>query len=1311
MEQTADVEAKLRHADKLIARYTGAADPAHQLKLARTIFTKGALLIQARRFAPALAAFDLLLQMFQDSKDETIQGQVAKTLLDRAAVLDILGRRDDALGGYDDLLRRFQAASTATIRGYVASAMFNKASLLTRLNRGPEALMALNECLEDHIQLPDRLLAKALWMKVTALRDSGRDNQSLAACTRLITDFSNKKEIVDQNWLCEIMLEQVNLLITLDRAPEVINAYQAAEERFGPVAEEVMGAKTAECLVQALQRHLALNRITEALTLAEKALNAFGNFVDPPWLDVVRTAGKARVMALCRLGRVEACLAAYDSAVEHSGEVVDLALRRGVAALLLDQSTIRATRRDYAAADKLCDDLIQRFTSSEDTDLATLCARAMFNKIALRAYMGKADAVMPACDAFIDRFRYSTHPVICEMLFHAWSRKAAALDSQRHDAEALAAYDAALKAGQSLALPPLPVATIMASKAACLARLSRRAEQLATYDDLLAAFADNTAPGVRAVVAPVLLARAFMLREDGRLEEALAACRQFIARVEHGTPATLLVPLARAMFLRGELLEKLERDTEAVAAYAAVTARFDFNGETESRQCIPVALFNQAALLEKTGRHEESLQTLNQFLDRAREESDLIPTRLLAQAMRNRAAILEELHNSDAAMTAYQEVVTAFRSVSDSTIVPLVIESLFRRAELLRQVGKLHESLADYQAIQTYGEPPEISPSQKQIVTTAAFDVAAVLAALDKPMEALAAYDTAVQRFGAVADQWVRAEIAGTLEHLRPTGGRCAATVRRELATVLGRRMEQALQSGDFDTALTIGEAMRERFQHDSAPEVLGGVERAAEIAIIIAKKRREIMAAAEAAEAQRKAATLAPQMAAEPAPDAAKPSIIESIAEPIPALSVTAEAPPGPVHTATPAEVLAAPAANTAVAITAPTDPAAIPPPPVANATFTVTTVTETTANTDHAATDLDVAAAQAQLAHLQSSTWHGHGVELDAACDQFIKQFGDSKLPGIRHAAAEAFRIKIELVKENGSLEDELRVCNEFMIKFGRETDTAFAPVLCRTMLDRGRVLGQMDRPGHELAAYDALLLRFGNSTAPALRAEVIEAFMRQAAIAGRQGRIGDEVRCYQKFVGKFGTVPETDVQRQVATAMLGTGLAFRKLDRKLDELAVYDAIIQRFGKNADTGILSIAVRAMMRKALTLGERGKRLEQIAVYDAVIARFAEADSPLLRQQAARSQYNRAMALTELGKIADALAGYDAVLAKYSQAADPPLRACAGLALFQKAELLRKQRRRAEAITCYQHFIQGYQMDDEEISGLITQAQALLRIL
>lgn len=1307
MEQTADVEAKLRRADKLIARYTGATDITHRLKLARTIFTKGALLIQTRRFTPALATFDLLLQLFQDSPEETLQGQVAKTLLDRAAVLDILGRREEALAGYDELIRRFHDAPAAALRGYAASAMFNKASLLTRLERGPEALTALNECLDDHVQLSDRPLARALWMKVTALRDSGRDNQALAACDRLLADFSDKKEIVDQNWLCEIMMERVDILITLDRAPEVISAYQAAEERFGPVAEEVMGARTAECLVQALQAHLALNRYTEALTLAEKALKAFGAFVDPPWLEVVRAAGKARVLALCRLGRVEACLAAYDAIVERTGEVVDAQLRCSVAALLLDQSTIRATRRDYTAADQWCDDLIHRFKSSEDTDLLTLCARAMFNKIALQAYMGKTDAVMPACDAFIDRFRYSTHPVICEMLFHAWSRKAEILAAQRHEAEALAAYDAALKAGQSLSPLPPPMANIMASKASCLGRLSRRAEQLATYDALLAVFADNVTPGVRAVTGPVILARAFMLREDGRFEEALSACRQFIARVERGTPATQLVPLARAMFLRGELLEKLERPAEAVAAYAALASRFDFNGETESRQCIPAALFNQAALQGKTGHHEEALQTLDQLLQRARTESDLIPVRLLAQAMHNRAALLEALHNSDAAITAYQEVVTSFRSISDPAVVSLVMESLFRHAELLHDRGKLQASLDDYQAIQAYGEPPESSPSQKAIISSAAFAIAAVLSALDKPLEALAAYDKAVQRYGAVAQPWVRAEIADTMEHLRPTGGRCAANVRRQLTTVLGRRMEQALEAGDYDNALTIGQALRERFQHDSAPEVLGWVDRAVEIAALIAHKQQENIAAAKAAEEQKTVAASMTEEHAEPIPANGTPPIMEPAA----ALSLTVETPPQePAPVETPTEALTAPTPNTALAIAAPNATNAITPPPDTAATAHPP-VAETTAPVESAATNLDVATAQSQLAYLQNPVWHGRGAELDAACDQFIKQFGGSRFPDIRRAAAEAFRIKIQLVKENGSLEDELRVCNEFMLKFGHETDSSFALPLCRTILDRGRVLGQLDRPGHEQAAYDALILRFGNSTDPSLWAYVIETLICQATIAGKQGRIGDEVRCYQKLVGKFSTIPDTDIQRQVAAAMLGTALAFRKLDRKLDELAVYDAIIQRFEKTGDTGILLIVVRSMMRKALTLGERGKRLEQMAVYDTVTTRFSESDSPLLRQHAARAQCYRAMALAELGKLADALTGYEAVLTRYGQDAAPPLRACAALALYQKAELLRKQRHRAEAIACYQHLIQGYQMEDEEIAGLVAQSRALLRVL
>ncbi len=1337
MQQTMDVEAKLRDADKLIARYSGSSNPERQLKLARTIFTKGALLIQARKFEPALAAFDLLLQTFQDNTQPIIQPQIAKTLLDRAAVLDILGRRDEALVGYDRLIAAFRDSSDEAARLYVASALFNKATLLRRLNRPPEALAALNDALDDQVKLPDRLLAKALWMKVEELEDSGRDNESLAVCQRLMDQFASKKDIVDKNWLCEITLQHLSLLILLDRSTEVVSAYKAAEEKFGPVAEEVMGKQTADYLVRKLTEHLNLNRMIEALSLAEASLAVFGKFVDPPWFDLAQCAGKARLVALCRLQRVEPCIAAYDSVVEQYPDTLDATLRRDVAAMLLDQSTAMAARRDYAAADKICDQILQRFKSADDPDLATLAARAMFNKIGLKAYLGRADEIMPACDAFIDLFRYSTHPVICEMLFHAWGRKAALLESQSRDADAIAAYDAALKTAKTLSLPALPVATILAAKAACLARLSQRSAQLETYQQLIHGYADNSAPGVRALVAPAMLAMAFMLREDGKYQEALGSCEQFIAAVERSTPAAMIVPLARAMFLRGELLEKLLRDDQAAAAYGALAGRFDFNGESEARKCIPVALFNQAALLEKIGRHEESLRVLDALLDRARGEPDLLPSRLHVQAMMNRAAICERLRNTDAALAAYQQVLVGFGTSRDPVIGLLVREALFKQAELFRHADRIQESLADYQELLARGEPAELPDSQKRLSAAAAFCAAALIARLGRPREAVAAYIAARQKQGDVADEWVRSDIAAALENLT----------------------RQDLEAGDFDSAQAGHNTLMELFQRDQTPGIQSCIIRAAELLAASDKLRQEKLAAALEEEKQRESHAISAPTADVPS-DVAAPElpalesdadvpgteahpIAPSTAAPVAAAPVTAAATtPEQDSTVSPAATpvaIAPPEAAPAQSTAAPdvpvegfatAEPAVNEPPSAATAAAVETILPPTVepiVNAPEVAARApvpevpqppetvtvpgDVDSPAGQLVHLRSLKWRGRDAEVIAGCDAFIKRFGDSESELVRRDVAEAFRIKIEMIKESGSLEDELRACNAFMLKFGRETQSAFAPMLCRTMLDRGRVFGQMDRVGHQIAAYDALMLRFGNSNEPALRGDIIETLLCQAAIAGQQARIGDEVRCYQKLVGKFGGVPDEQVQRQVATAMLGTAMAFRKLDRKLDELAVYDAIMDRFGKTDDTGILFVVARAMMRKALTQGERGKRQEQIAVCDAIIARFTDAESLFLRQQAARSQCNRAMALAEMGNIPEAMAGFDATIKQYADAKEPPLRACAGLALFQKAELLRKQRHRSEAISCYQHFIQSYQMDDEEISGLISQAQALLRVL
>ncbi len=1126
MEPTEDIEKLLRDAHTLIVRYTGTQDPVRRLKLARTMFTKGALLIKARRFDSALAAFDLLLRTFPDNQDDSIAPQVAKTLLDRAAVLDVLGRHDDALIGYDELIRRFRDVPLEAVRGYALSAEFNKASLLARLNRHVEALASLDECLDNRVQPLPRLLAKILWMQAESLEALGRHGASLAACEQLITRFSDKPEIVDHNWLGRIVLTKMDLLIALDRVMEILAAYQTAREQFGITADEVTASRISDFVMQRLKTYMESNQPVPALALAEETLRVLGHCPEMPWVEVAQSAAKTRIVALCRMRRVNECIAAYDVAMERFADAVDEPLRLTLAAMLLDQSTALVERHDYPAAESACDQLILRFKISENSELAMLAGRAMFNKIAIKAYLGNTDDVLSACDAFIDRFRYSTHPGICEMLFHAWSRKAAILEAQKSDADAVAAYDAAIKINASLTLPPVQVAAVMANRAACLGRLSRTPEQLAAYEDIIHRFADSGDRDVIMLLAPAMLARAFLLRADNRLDEALASCRQFIARIEHGTPPAMLVPLARAMFLRGELLEKLGQDRAAAEAYGTLAARFDFNGDTQSRQCIPIALYNQAALLEKLEQHDDALRVLDQLLQRAGNEPDLIPPQLVAQATRNRQAILNMLTGSSASPGGAATVAAEDRAAVAATA-------------------------NDHQESQPNPQSQMQTPSEQ-------------LAAPSPPQYAI--------------PEMSLPTVPDTSE---------SSPVSPELITPA---TEQALTTHAIST--------------ESSVHV----------------------------------------------PENTPPIVV--------------------------AEVAHAPITNAAAAA-------------------------------QFAESDSPIG----QLAHLRNIKWHGHSEELIAACDQFIKRNMDSESGAGHRAVAEAFRMKIEMLKEIGSLEDELRACNAFLLAFGRGTDSSLDAQICRTMLDQGRVFGQMDRAGHAAAVYDALIQRFAKSDDPAVRSDVIAALTRQAAIAAQHGRIGEEVRCYQRLVSKFGEVSATDVQREVARAMLNTGLAFRKLDRKLDELAVYDAIQHRFGNSEDAEILYVLARAMVRKSITLGERGRRQEQIKVCDAIIVRFANAESQFLRRQAARTQCNRAMALEELGQIPDAMAAYEQIIASFDRAVDSPLRACAGLALFQKAQLLRRQRRRAEAIACYQHFIQSYPMDDEEISGLISQSQALLRVL
>jgi tetratricopeptide (TPR) repeat protein len=107
-------------------------------------------------------------------------------------------------------------------------------------------------------------------------------------------------------------------------------------------------------------------------------------------------------------------------------------------------------------------------------------------------------------------------------------------------------------------------------------------EAVATYDQVIDRFDQETEPWLRVRVIRVLFEKANSLSSLGRFEEALAAYDEVVERCD-AEPRQLRIDTHRALRSKGLLLDTLGRSDEEIIVYEQILNRFGNESAREYR--------------------------------------------------------------------------------------------------------------------------------------------------------------------------------------------------------------------------------------------------------------------------------------------------------------------------------------------------------------------------------------------------------------------------------------------------------------------------------------------------------------------------------------------------------------------------------------------------------------------------------------------------------------------------------------------------------------------------------------------------------
>ena len=91
-----------------------------------------------------------------------------------------------------------------------------------------------------------------------------------------------------------------------------------------------------------------------------------------------------------------------------------------------------------------------------------------------------------------------------------------------------------------------------------------------------------------------------------------------------------------------------------------------------------------------------------------------------------------------------------------------------------------------------------------------------------------------------------------------------------------------------------------------------------------------------------------------------------------------------------------------------------------------------------------------------------------------------------------------------------------------------------MAKALRNKGITLGQMGKNEEEIRVYDEVVSRFGDSTDLALREQVAKALKNKGVTFRQMGKNEEEIRVYDDVVARFGDPTDLALREQVANAL---------------------------------------------------------------------------------------------------------------------------------------------------------------------------------
>ncbi|UTW48350.1 tetratricopeptide repeat protein [Bacterioplanoides sp. SCSIO 12839] len=330
------------------------------------------------------------------------------------------------------------------------------------------------------------------------------------------------------------------------------------------------------------------------------------------------------------------------------------------------------------------DDLIARYSESEQSELLELVAKSLLNKGARLGKQNRSNEALAVYNDLILRYGKSDKPELQNQVAMSLLNKGFVLGLQNRPDEELAAYDDVISRYGKSERPRMQdlIAKALLGKGFALGLQNRPYEELAAYDDVITRYGKSELPDLQEKVAASLFNKGVRLGQQNDLNKEIAAYDELISSFDESEQLEIQKHIASALLNKGIALGRQNQPDEELVAYNELINRFNDSEQLEIQKQIASALFNKGIALGKQNQLDEAISSYDNLISRYGEHDSLELKELVAQALNNTGAMLSQQNRLDEAFVIFEELITRYEESEEDGLKNSITFALSNIAEL-----------------------------------------------------------------------------------------------------------------------------------------------------------------------------------------------------------------------------------------------------------------------------------------------------------------------------------------------------------------------------------------------------------------------------------------------------------------------------------------------------------------------------------------------------------------------------------------------------------------------------------------------------